>query len=142
MTTFEDPVTAIIKKMRLNSTLIALLPASHIRSSYPDASNSNPSVYVFIVRTQRKPALSSANQATQVYTGPIKLQVEAYSVESQEASETLGRVACESVGPSITTAGLWCFSYEFRGSNWDATVNSFRSIYYLDSECTEWRGST
>jgi hypothetical protein len=142
MTTFEDPVIAIIKKMRLNSSLLSLLPASHIHSSYPNSENDNPSVYVFAVRIQRKPALSSANQTTQVYNGPIKLQVEAYSTESQEASETLGRVACEATGPSISTAGLWCFDYEFRGSDWDAAVESFRSIYHLNSECTEWRGST
>jgi hypothetical protein len=142
MTIFSDPVSSIVQKLRANPVLTTLLPASHIHSSYPDAANSNPSVYVFAVRLQRQPALSSGNQAQQVYNGSSRFQVEAYSEESLSAAIELGRIAAEAAGPSLITAGLWNFSYEMRGGEWDSAVNAYRATYRLDSSCSEWRSST
>jgi hypothetical protein len=141
MTTFEDPVTAIVRKLKSDATLLALLPASHIHSSYPDAASSNPSIYIFVVRVQRKPALSSGNQTDSVYNGTARFQIEAYDKDSLENAITLGRVACERAGPSLIVAGIWNFEYQMRGGDWDSTVNAFRATYFLDSSCTEWRGS-
>ena len=138
MSTFLDPVTAITRKLKLDATLLALLPASHIHSSYPDVANTNPSIYIFDVRIQRKPVLSSGNQTSSVYNGTARFQVEAYDDDSLENAKTLGRVACERSGPSLITAGLWSLSYEFRSGDWDSAVNSYRATYYLDSAATEW----
>jgi len=139
MTTFEDPVTAIIRKLKSDTTLLALLPASHIHSSYPDVANKNPSIYVFAVKLQRKPALGSGNQINSVYNGTARFQVEAYDDDSLENATTLGRVACERAGPSIVTAGIWNFEYEFKNGDWDSATNAYRATYFLDSSCTEWR---
>jgi hypothetical protein len=142
MTTFSDPVSSIVQKLRANTVLTTLLPASHIHSSYPDAANSNPSVYIFAVRLQRQPVVSSGNQTQQVYYGSSRFQIEAYSEESLDAAITLGRIAAESAGPCIIAAGLWNFSYEMRGGDWDSSVGAFRATYRLDSSCSEWRSST
>jgi hypothetical protein len=142
MAVLEDPVVAVIKKLRLNAVLTALIPASHIHSSYPNQGADVPGIYIFITKAVRKPIVSSGNQTEQIYNGPVRFQIDAYSSESEEMATTLGRIAAEAVGPSIVTAGLWCFDYEHRGTNYDAIVGAFKSVTLLNSSCTEHHSST
>jgi hypothetical protein len=138
----EDPVVAVIKKLRLNAVLTVLIPASHIHSSYPNQGVDLPGIYIFITRAIRKPIVSSGNQTEQIYNGPVRFQIDAYSTESEEMATNLGRIAAEAAGPSISSAGLWCFDYEHRGTNYDSTVGAYKSIYFLNSSCTEFHSST
>lgn len=135
---FENPLPSIVKKMRLNARLIALIPASRIHAGWiPDDPDKNPGIYVSPARSSLRQVISSANQSAYVLAGPTRWQVDALSTESIEKAELLARAACEACLPSIKAAGLYGLNFSLINVFYDKTYGAYRSTYRLESPYSE-----
>jgi len=135
---FESPLSSIVKKMRLNARLTALIPASRIHAGWiPDDPDKNPGVYVYPARSNLKQVVSSANQSAYVLTGPMRWQIDALSTESSEKAELIARAACEACLPSIKTAGLYGLNFGIMSLSYDKGYGAFRATYRLESPYSE-----
>jgi hypothetical protein len=136
--TYEDPLLAIINKMRANTVLTSILAASRVHEGFPVDNPDLPGIYVTSGKSVMKQTCSSANQPYPVLNGSGKWYIDAFSEESVDDAETICRLAAETTLPYIPTAGLFTLNIDFVGSYRDSTFNCFRSTYALESPVREW----
>jgi hypothetical protein len=135
---FVEPVPAMVKKARLNSTLLALLPASKIHEGFMPNEPTIPGIYIHSGRSPLRQVVSSSNQTNHVMTGDARWQIDTLSSESSSNANKLARVCCEALMPSIPTAGLFVINYEERDTNWDTGYLCYRSTFRIECPYREW----
>lgn len=135
---FTDPTLAIVNKMRANSRLTALVPAGRIHMAFPRDDPDKPGIYVTPGIQINQQILSSANQTNQVFMGPGQWQIDAFSALSSEDATKLGRIACESVMPSVIAGGIFSLNYSFEFVTFDTDFLANRAAYTLQSQTREW----
>jgi hypothetical protein len=134
----EDPLVAIITKIRANARLSALIAVSRVHEGFPNDDPDLPGIYVRSGRSPMKQICSSANQINPVLNGTGRWYVDTFSGESISNAEFLGRVASEAVLPQIPTAGLYSINITLVDSYRDKTFNCYRSLYQIDVPFREW----
>jgi len=135
---FLAPIPTMVKKIRLNSRVTALIASSRVHEGFMPDSPDIPGVYIHSGRSPLRQIVSSANQTNNVMTGDGRWQLDALSNESASAATTLARVCCEAIMPSVPTAGLYVINYEERDANYDNGYLCHRSIFRIECPAREW----
>lgn len=135
---FLDPIPTMVKKARADSNMTALIASSRIHEGFPPSSPSIKGIYLHSGRSNLSQVVSSANQSTHTMTGYGRWQVDALSNESVADAVRLARVFCESVMPSVPTAGLFVINYEERNSDWDTGFMCYRATFRIECPYREW----
>jgi hypothetical protein len=128
---------AIVKKMRLNSRLLALIAASKIHSGWIPESPDKDGIYVTPLRGNLNQTVSSANQTNHTLQGSMRWQVDALSNQSIEQADLLARAACEACLPSILTAGIFSLNFSIANISYDSGFMCYRATYRLETPCME-----
>ncbi len=135
---YADPLSSIVKKLRANTTLTALIPASHIHVGYPPDQPQQEAVYISQGYSLNDPILSSANQNKSIMMGVAQFHVDAFSAKSIEDADLIRRYSCEAALPSLTSAGIFSFKYTFDLHRWAQEYLLWWSNATLIASCREW----
>lgn len=137
--TFLEPTTEIIKKLRLDSNLLAHIPASSIHSTFPNDTVDTPGIYITEGSSPMSQIVGSANRTSNILVGKALWQLDCYSKQSTENAKRIGLIACEALLPSIVTAGLFELNYNFERVTKNKLFDAYEATYTIICPLREWR---
>lgn len=128
MTTYDDPLSSMVNKIKANSYVRTLLPSyNNVFDQFMPENPTVPGIYITQFMGDEEPILGF-NTTTNplLLSNNSKWQLDALHNLSLEHAKKLGYTACRSLLPSITTAGLFSLKYSldaaFKDGNYGSDV--------------------